>query len=230
VFEHQFCPCGFSLSVNREWHTPLTHALHPLRQVMRRGRSFHAAFRYLPSTLRDLAGLIFCRFRQRSWDSVPFAVCPGPWFPAFVSCFTAETFSVVHPHMPLSGALRVRSFLRMSTADSELLPNGSCRYGRLRSDLTGFWVLLPRTSRTEGIRRFQQSILPWALVLLSGFWMSFKTCWRLSSNALTAHRRNRFPRVPIRSWVFDDVQRSANRVSFQWLRGNIPAIIGPSAF
>lgn len=122
----------------RRWY----HDSHRPARVIRRGLSFHAAFRYpFSPACHDWAGSTSLSIRQRSWALAPFAVFPA--------CGSRRLFPPFIPTCRLP-IVQHRCFLRLPAAKSELLPSesGEIRPTAERS-IFGFWVLMPQASQTE---------------------------------------------------------------------------------
>jgi len=93
------------------------HDSHRLARVIRRGLSFHVAFRYpFLRACHDWAGPTSLSIRQRSWDFSPFAVFPA--------CGSRRLFPPFIPTCRLP-IVQHRCFLRLPAAVSELLPSES---------------------------------------------------------------------------------------------------------
>jgi len=143
-------PCGFPPCVSvRAAHTArLPSRLTPARSASHSPRSlFRAAFRYpfdrtlsQPGRIRFLYRLI----RQRSWDSG----CPSQF-----SLAAGRRISAVHPHLPLSEAFarEPADFYGLPVAEygNSFLKNEFENGTDGANDQTGFWVMLPRTSRAD---------------------------------------------------------------------------------
>jgi len=129
------------------------HDSHRLARVIRRGLSFHAAFRYpFWRACHDWAGPTSLSIRQRSWDFAPFAV--------FLACGSRRLFPPFIPTCRLP-IVQHRCFLRLLAAVSELLPSESGEIRPTAKRSTRLLGLVPQASQTNRIERCARSILPW---------------------------------------------------------------------